>query len=92
MELNKLNVKIGEKIYSRYHKHGLEIVDVLEFGNNGHFFYECVPIYFDGVRIEECDTATHDIEYLKKNYVPLSKIRNRKLKQIKENLDDVSEE
>ena len=40
----------------------------------------------DGTKIEECDSGWETMEYLKKNYVPVSKIRKQKLEQLNKNL------
>ena len=81
-----MKFKVGDKIYSKFHQHGLLLMESI---NDPYVsVFKCKPIYFDGTIIDECDEENHNIAYLKKNYVPVSKIRKRKLDQLNKKLLD----
>ena len=86
-----MEFKIGDKIYAKqYQHHGLELVDKEEYNyfddNDKNISFLTIPIYMDGTKIEECNSEWQTMEYLKKYYVPISKIRKQKLEQLNKNL------
>jgi len=85
-----MKFKVGDKIYAKQQYHGLELIeeryDQFPPINNSCYSFLAVPIYMDGVRIEECNTQWYLVDYLEKNYIPVSKLRKQKLEQIKKNI------
>jgi|AntAceMinimDraft_17_1070374.scaffolds.fasta_scaffold74822_3 hypothetical protein len=83
-----MEFRIGDKIYAKKNQyHGLKIIDSEYNSWTGELDFLTTPIYMDGTLIEDCATEKHDMAYLKKNYVPVSKIRKQKLKEIEEKLN-----
>ena len=75
-----MEFKVGDKIYAKIHQyHGLELINEREFYEKE---FETIPINMNGTRLVDCNTEWHKISYLKKNYVPVSKIRKQKLENI----------